>query len=108
MKDTQPNQPHQGKKMKLEPLHDRVIIRRAEKATQSEGGILLPDDAAEAPERGEVLAVGAGAVVDGRLREMTLAKGDKVLFGKYAGTTVKVEGHELLIMREEDVLAVER
>ncbi|MCX4192678.1 co-chaperone GroES [Methylophaga sp. OBS1] len=93
--------------MNLRPLHDRVIVRRMEEETMSAGGIVIPDNAAEKPSRGEVLAVGDGKLTDaGEVRALTVKVGDKVLFGKYAGTEVKVEGEELLVMREDDIVAV--
>lgn len=93
--------------MNLRPLHDRVIVRRMEEETMSAGGIVIPDNAAEKPSRGEVIAVGNGKVTDsGEVRALSVKVGDKVLFGKYAGTEVKVEGEELLVMREDDIVAV--
>ena len=93
--------------MKLRPLHDRVIVRRVEEETTSPGGIVIPDTAAEKPSRGEVIAVGNGKMLEnGDVRPLSLKKGDKVLFGKYSGTEVKVEGEEILVMREDDVIAV--
>ena len=93
--------------MKIRPLHDRVVIRRTEEARTSPGGIVIPDSAAEKPIKGEVVAVGKGKLLDsGEVRALDLKKGDKVLFGKYSGTEVKVEGEELLVMREDDVMAV--
>ncbi|NLO81149.1 MAG: co-chaperone GroES [Xanthomonadaceae bacterium] len=93
--------------MKIRPLHDRVIIKRMEEERTSPGGIVIPDTAAEKPIRGEVIAVGKGKVLDnGEVRPLDLKVGDKVLFGKYSGTEVKVDGEELLVMREEDVMAV--
>jgi len=93
--------------MKLRPLHDRVVIRRTEEERTSPGGIVIPDTAAEKPIRGEVVAVGQGKILEnGEVRKLELKKGDKVLFGKYSGTEVKVEGEELLVMREDDVMAV--
>ncbi|NNF66502.1 MAG: co-chaperone GroES [Gammaproteobacteria bacterium] len=93
--------------MKLRPLHDRVIVRRVEEETKSPGGIVIPDTAAEKPSRGEVIAVGNGKVLDnGDVRPLSLKKGDMVLFGKYSGTEVKVEGEDILVMREDDVIAV--
>ena len=93
--------------MKLRPLHDRVIIKRLEAETKSAGGIVIPDSAAEKPIRGEVIAAGNGKILeDGKVRPIAVKKGDKVLFGKYSGTEVKVDGQELLVMREEDLLAV--
>ncbi|HEX7079929.1 MAG TPA: co-chaperone GroES [Gammaproteobacteria bacterium] len=93
--------------MKLRPLHDRVVIKRTEEERTSPGGIVIPDTAAEKPIRGEVIAVGQGKILEnGEVRKLELKKGDKVLFGKYSGTEVKVEGEELLVMREDDVMAV--
>jgi len=93
--------------MKLRPLHDRVVIKRTEEERTSPGGIVIPDTAAEKPIRGEVIAVGQGKILEnGEVRKLELKKGDKVLFGKYAGTEVKVDGEELLVMREDDVMAV--
>ena len=93
--------------MKLRPLHDRVIVKRMEEETTSPGGIVIPDTAAEKPSRGEIIAVGNGKILDnGENRPLDVKKGDKVLFGKYSGTEVKVEGEELLVMREEDIMAV--
>jgi chaperonin GroES len=93
--------------MALRPLHDRVIIKRLEEEKISAGGIVIPDSAAEKPIRGEVIAAGNGKILeDGKVRPIAVKKGDKVLFGKYSGTEVKVDGQELLVMREEDILAV--
>lgn len=93
--------------MNLRPLHDRVIIKRLEAETKSAGGIVIPDSATEKPIKGEVIAVGNGKILEnGEVRALDLKVGDKVLFGKYSGTEVKVEGEELLVMREEDVMAV--
>ena len=93
--------------MKIRPLHDRVIIRRTEEERTSPGGIVIPDTATEKPIKGEVIAVGNGKVLDsGETRALDLKAGDKVLFGKYSGTEVKVDGEELLVMREDDVVAV--
>ena len=93
--------------MKIRPLHDRVVIRRTEEERTSPGGIVIPDSATEKPIKGEVVAVGNGKVLDsGEIRALDLKKGDKVLFGKYSGTEVKVDGEELLVMREDDVMAV--
>lgn len=93
--------------MNLRPLHDRVIVRRMEEETTSPGGIVIPDNAAEKPSRGEVIAAGDGKVTDsGEVRALAVKVGDKVLFGKYAGTEVKVAGEELLVMREDDIVAV--
>jgi chaperonin GroES len=93
--------------MKLRPLHDRVIVKRVEEERTSPGGIVIPDSAAEKPIRGEVVAVGNGKILDsGEQRALDLKVGDKVLFGKYSGTEVKVDGEELLVMREDDIMAV--
>jgi chaperonin GroES len=93
--------------MKLRPLHDRVVIRRTEEERKSPGGIVIPDTATEKPQRGEVLAVGKGKLLEnGEVRPIELKKGDKVLFTKYAGNEIKVDGEELLILREDDVMAV--
>ena len=95
------------KKLKLRPLHDRVVVKRMEKETTSAGGIVLPDSATEAPQGGEVLAVGNGRISDnGEVRALDVKVGDKVYFSNYAGTTVKIDGEELLIMKEDDILAV--
>ena len=93
--------------MKLRPLHDRVIIKRLEEERKTASGIVIPDTAAEKPDQGEVLAIGPGKKnEDGKLVPVDLKVGDKVLFGKYSGTTVRVEGDELLVLREEDIMAV--
>ena len=93
--------------MKLRPLHDRVIVKRLEEEKKSAGGILIPESAAEKPSKGEVLAVGSGKVMeDGKVRPCDVKKGDIVLFGKYSGSEVKVDGDELVVMREDDIMAV--
>jgi len=93
--------------MNIRPLHDRVIIRRMEEERTSPGGIVIPDSATEKPIKGEVIAVGNGRVLEnGEVRALDLKAGDKVLFGKYSGTEVKVEGEDLLVMKEDDVMAV--
>jgi chaperonin GroES len=93
--------------MKIRPLHDRVIIKRQEEERTSPGGIVIPDSATEKPIRGKVVAVGNGKILDdGSVRKVDLKKGDTVLFGKYSGTEIKMDGDELLVMREEDVMAV--
>ena len=93
--------------MKIRPLHDRVVIRRTEEERTSPGGIVIPDAAAEKPIKGEVIAVGKGKLLDnGEIRALDLKAGDQVLFGKYSGTEVKVEGEDVLVMREDDVMAV--
>ena len=93
--------------MKLRPLHDRVIIKRLDNERKTSSGIVIPDNAAEKPDQGEILAVGTGKVGDdGKVRALAVKVGDKVLFGKYSGQAVKVDGDELLVMREEDIMAV--
>jgi len=93
--------------MKIRPLHDRVIVKRVEEETTSAGGIVLPGSATEKPSEGEVLAVGNGKVLDnGDVRMLEVKVGDKVLFGKYSGTEVKVDGDDLIVMREEDIMGV--
>jgi len=93
--------------MNIRPLHDRVVVKRMEEETTSPGGIVIPDTATEKPIRGEIIAVGNGKILDsGEKRPLDLKAGDKVLFGKYSGTEVKVDGEELLVMREDDVMAV--
>ena len=93
--------------MKLRPLHDRVIVKRLEEERKTASGIVIPDTVAEKPDQGEVLAIGPGKKnEDGKLSPVDVKVGDKVLFGKYAGSTVKVDGDELLVMREEDIMAV--
>ena len=93
--------------MKIRPLHDRVIIRRLEDERKTAGGIVIPDTAAEKPVRGEVVAVGNGKILDnGDVRHLDVKVGNKVLFGKYSGTEVKVEGEDLVVMREDDIMAV--
>ncbi len=93
--------------MNIRPLHDRVVIRRVEDERTSPGGIVIPDSATEKPMQGEVLAVGKGKVLDnGDQRGLDVKVGDKVLFGKYSGTEVKVDGEDLLVMREDDIMGV--
>jgi chaperonin GroES len=93
--------------MKIRPLHDRVVIKRVENETKTASGIVIPDNAAEKPDQGEVIAVGAGKKADdGKLIAMDVKVGDKVLFGKYSGSTVKLDGVEYLVMREEDIMGV--
>ncbi|EMR14174.1 Heat shock protein 60 family co-chaperone GroES [Methylophaga lonarensis MPL] len=93
--------------MNLRPLHDRVIVRRMAEETTTASGIVIPDNAAEKPSRGEIVAAGNGKITDsGDVRPLAVKVGDKVLFGKYAGTEVKVDGEELLVMREDDIVAV--
>ena len=94
-------------KLKLRPLHDRVIVQREEEERTSPGGIVIPDTATEKPIQGKILAVGNGKILDsGDVRALDVKVGDKILFGKYSGTEVKVEGEDLLVMREEDIMAV--
>jgi chaperonin GroES len=93
--------------MAIRPLHDRVLVRRLEDETTTPGGIVIPDSAKEKPAQGEIVAAGNGKILDsGEVRALDVKVGDKVLFGKYAGTEVKVEGEELLVMREDDIVAV--
>jgi chaperonin GroES len=93
--------------MNIRPLHDRVIIKRMEEERTSPGGIVIPDSATEKPSMGEVMAVGNGKILDsGEVRPLEVKVGDRVLFGQYAGTTVKHEGEEYLVMREDDIIAV--
>ena len=93
--------------MKIRPLHDRVIVKRLEEERTSPGGIVIPDTAAEKPIQGKVVAVGKGKILeDGSVRALDVKVGDKILFGKYGGTEVKVDGEDLLVMREEDVIAI--
>ena len=93
--------------MKIRPLHDRVIVKRIEEERKSAGGIVIPDTAAEKPDQGEIVAVGKGKKDDnGKLIAIDVKIGDRVLFGKYSGQTVKVKGDELLVMREEDLMGV--
>jgi chaperonin GroES len=93
--------------MKIRPLHDRVMVKRLEGESTTPGGIVIPDSAAEKPVQGKIVAVGKGKILeDGTVRPLDVKVGDKILFGKYSGTEVKVDGDELLVMREEDVMAV--
>ena len=93
--------------MNIRPLHDRVIIRRMEEEKTSPGGIVIPDSAAEKPIKGQVVAVGKGKILDnGNVRPLDVKKGDLILFGKYSGTEVSVDGEELLVMREDDITAI--
>ncbi len=93
--------------MKIRPLHDRVIVKRMEEERTSPGGIVIPDAAAEKPIKGEIIAVENGKILEsGEIRALDLKAGDKVLFGKYSGTEVKVDGEELLVMKEDDIMAV--
>ena len=93
--------------MKIRPLHDRVIVKRLEEERTTASGIVIPDSAAEKPDTGEVVAIGTGKVLDdGSSNALDVKPGDKVIFGKYSGQTVKVDGDELLVMREEDIMGV--
>ena len=93
--------------MKIRPLHDRVIVKRMEEERKTASGIVIPDSATEKPDQGEVLAVGKGKVGDdGKVRALDVKVGDRVLFGKYAGQSVKLDGEEVLVMREEDIMGI--
>ncbi|MGQ9694377.1 MAG: co-chaperone GroES [Thermodesulfobacteriota bacterium] len=93
--------------MKIRPLHDRIIVKRVEEEERTKGGIIIPDTAKEKPMEGKVIAVGKGKILDdGKIQPLDVKVGDRVLFGKYAGTEVKIEGEEHLIMREDDILGV--
>jgi chaperonin GroES len=93
--------------MAIRPLHDRVLIQRVAEEQKTKGGIIIPDTAKEKPAEGKVIAVGTGRVLeDGKIRALDVKKGDRVLFGKYSGTEVKVDGEELIIMREDDILCI--
>ena len=93
--------------MKVTPLHDRIVVSRIESEEKTAGGIIIPDTAKEKPQKGEIVAAGPGKRnEDGKVQPLDVKKGDKVLFSKYAGTEIKVEGDELLIMREDDIMGV--
>lgn len=93
--------------MKFRPLHDRVVVKRVESETKTAGGIIIPDTAAEKPQQGEVIAAGPGVRGEnGKITALDVKKGDRVLFGKWSGTEVKIDGEELLIMKESDILGV--
>ncbi len=93
--------------MNIRPLHDRVVVKRKEEERTSSGGIVIPDSAAEKPQKGEVVAVGNGKVTDsGELLALDVKVGDQILFGKYSGTEIKIDGQDVLIMKEEDILGV--
>ena len=97
----------QAPTMKLRPLHDRVLVRRLEEQDDKHGSIIIPDTAKEKPQEGKVIAIGTGRVTeDGKKLPLALKEGDRILFGKYSGSEVKLDGHEYLIMKEEDVLGV--
>jgi chaperonin GroES len=96
-----------SKKIKIKPLHDRVIVKREDDEQRTPGGIVIPDSAKEKPIRGTVLATGTGKILEsGDIRALAVKVGDKVLFGKYAGTEVKIDGDELLVLREEDLMGI--
>jgi chaperonin GroES len=98
---------HPGGPMKFRPLHDRILVRRIEEQQKSKGGIIIPDTAKEKPQEGRVIAVGNGRVLeDGSVRPLDVKKGDRILFGKYSGSEIKIDGEEHTILREDDVLAV--
>ena len=93
--------------MNLRPLHDRVIVKRLDQETKTASGLIIPETAAEKPDQGEVLAVGNGKILDdGKVRPLDVKVGDRVLFGKYSGSAAKIDGIELLVMREEDIMAI--
>ena len=93
--------------MKVRPLHDRVIVKRVEEEAKTKGGIIIPDTAKEKPIEGKVVAVGKGKILEnGNQQPLEVKKGDKILFGKYAGTEINIEGDEHLIMREDDIIAI--
>jgi len=93
--------------MKIRPLHDRIVVKRLEEERKTASGIVIPDTAAEKPDQGEVIAIGKGKILeDGKVRSLDVKVGDRILFGKYSGTTVKIKDEELLVMREDDVMGV--
>jgi chaperonin GroES len=93
--------------MNIRPLHDRVVVKRVDEDKTSAGGIVIPDSATEKPIEGKVVAVGNGKILDsGEVRKLDVKKGDKILFGKYSGTEVKVDGEEYLVMREDDIMGI--
>ena len=93
--------------MKIRPLHDRVIVKRVEEERTTESGIVIPDSATEKPDTGEVLAIGTGKILDdGKIKPLDVKVGDKILFGKYSGQTVKIEGEDMLVMKEEDIMGI--
>ena len=93
--------------LKIRPLHDRVVVKRLEEERKSAGGIVIPDNVAEKPDQGEIIAVGKGKIMeDGKLRPIDVKVGDRILFGKYSGSSVKIEGTEYLVMREDDIMGV--
>jgi chaperonin GroES len=93
--------------MKIRPLHDRVVVKRVEEERKTAGGIVIPDNAAEKPDQGEVIAIGNGKILeDGKLRPLDVKVGDRILFGKYSGSTFKMDGEEYLVMREDDIMGI--
>ncbi len=92
--------------MKIRPLQDRIIVRRLDEETTTKGGIIIPDSAKEKPLEGEIVAVGKGKFMDGEVRPLEVKEGDRILFGKYSGNEIKIDGEDLLILKEDDVLAV--
>ena len=93
--------------MKVQPLHDRILVKRIDEEQKTKGGIIIPDTAKEKPQEGKVVAAGKGRVLeDGKVQELAVKKGDKILFSKYAGTEIKLEGEEHIIIREDDVLGI--
>ena len=96
-----------AKELSVRPLHDRILVRRTQEEEKTAGGLFIPDTAKEKPQRGEIVAAGKGRVTeDGKVLPLEVKTGDKVLFGKYAGTELKLDGHEYLMMREEDILGI--
>ncbi len=93
--------------MKLRPLHDRVVVKRLDEERKSAGGIVIPENAAEKPDQGEVIAVGNGKILEnGKIRPLDVKVGDRILFGKFSGSTVKIEGTEYMVMREDDIMGI--
>jgi chaperonin GroES len=93
--------------MKLRPLHDRIVVKRLDNERTTTSGIVIPDNAVEKPDQGEIVAIGKGKILDdGKIRPMDVSVGNKILFGKYSGQTVKVDGDELLVLREDDIMAI--
>jgi chaperonin GroES len=93
--------------IKIRPLHDRVVVKRLDEELKSKGGIVIPDNAAEKPDQGEVVAIGNGKILeDGKLRPLDVKVGDRILFGKYSGTTARIDNVEYLVMREEDIMGI--
>ncbi len=93
--------------MKIRPLHDRVVVKRIDSETKTASGIVIPDNAAEKPDQGEVIAIGNGKILeDGKVRPLDVKVGDRILFGKYSGTAVKIENIEYLVMREDDIMGI--